>query len=152
MQSRHRSRLWAAWLGFAGIVMLCCGCGTKLKLYPVHGKVLVDGKPAEGALVVFHPVAAEGSPALRPSGKVDKDGVFTLHTYFGEERASKAGAASGDYRVTILWLPPGTTDAQTQVMFPDLLKHRYSNAETSKLYAQVNKAPTEVPPIELKMK
>src|SRR5262245_29180638 len=39
------------------VVCLLCGssCQRGARFFPVQGKVLVDGKPGEGVLLVFHP-------------------------------------------------------------------------------------------------
>jgi hypothetical protein len=118
----------------------------------VRGQVFADGAPAAGAIVVFHPVEANEATALTPSGEVDKEGVYTLHTYIGDEKANRVGAPAGDYRLTILWLPPNVSRDQVGMVIPDRLKGRYINAQTSNLSAQVNTAPTEVPAIHLKVK
>jgi hypothetical protein len=118
----------------------------------VHGQVFADGAPATGAIVVFHPVDAEDATALRPSGDVDKGGAFTLYTYIGPDKKSRAGAPAGDYRITILWLPPNYNRDQAIMVIPDRLKGRYINAQTSNLTAHVDTAPTEVPAFNLKTK
>src|SRR5262245_1066888 len=85
------------------IALSCCSCGPKGKpLYPVSGHVYCNGQPAEGALVVFHPVDDSGEMVvLRPSAAVRADGFFELGSY-----KSGDGAPAGDYRVTVQWLPP----------------------------------------------
>jgi hypothetical protein len=141
----------------AGSILACAlvawGCGTKeqrVPVFPVKGRVLVGGKPAVRATVIFHPKAAaadalaEQAPP-RPSGEVQADGSFTLSTYTAGD-----GAPAGDYRVTISW-PSGSSpiggDADSG---PDRLGGRYLNPQTSPLSATVKSAATEVPRFELK--
>src|SRR5687768_13894441 len=81
----------------------CTSCGGPggPPLYPVQGKVLVDGKPADGALVVFHPSGDAPPDALRPSAKVESDGSYKLSS-----RAPGDGAPAGEYLVGITWYLP----------------------------------------------
>jgi hypothetical protein len=84
------------------MVAACCamaaGCSRPATgLVPVEGKALVNGKPAAGAIVTFHPVNGPDT-APRPSGRVDEAGTFHLAT-----AAANDGAAPGEYRVTVAW-------------------------------------------------
>ncbi|HZN32458.1 MAG TPA: hypothetical protein VFB80_01520 [Pirellulaceae bacterium] len=116
----------------------------------MKGSVLVAGKPAARATVIFHPKApaadalAEKAPP-RPTGEVQADGSFTLSTYTAGD-----GAPAGEYTVTISW-PSGSSpiggDADSG---PDRLGGRYLNPQTSRLSAKVDAAATEVPRFELK--
>ena len=81
----------AAAVGLAG-----CGGGGGPKLYPVRGAVHFQDKPAAGATVVFHPLAAGNHSAPKPSGTVGPDGSFTLTTHPHGD-----GAPAGEYLVAI---------------------------------------------------
>src|SRR5438045_8569064 len=86
------------------LATLCCvSCGGGKPCYPVRGKVLVNGKAAEGVTVVFHPTGDADADAVQPSAVVGADGSFTLHSYFVKDRALKNGAQAGKYRVTCVW-------------------------------------------------
>ena len=83
-----------AWL----TMVLCtvaagCGQGDRPKVVPVRGKVLLDGKPVEGAQVTFHPTAAAPRNA---GGTTNANGEFTLTTFDTGD-----GAIPGEYIVTI---------------------------------------------------
>lgn len=123
---------------------LCAACNSKAQLYPVQGKVFFADKPAEGALVVFHPADDAQPRALRPSGQVNAQGSFVLGTY-----APGDGAPAGEYLVAIVWLGdrkkmnPETGDV------PNKLPERYGNPETSQLRASVKSGPTELEPFKL---
>ena len=68
-------------------VLACASCGSrkKLKVFPVEGSVIYDGKPVEGAVVMLYPaeedmlpegaqprgVSAAGSPLWCGSGTPD---------------------------------------------------------------------------------
>lgn len=73
------------------VLLLACGCGKKM-MAKVEGTVLLDGKPLDGATVVFQPEQG-GLPA---SGLTGSDGVFHLTT-----RSTGDGAREGNYKVTI---------------------------------------------------
>ena len=133
------ARLVAA-VAFSALVV---GCGSKGPvLYPVSGKVLVNGKAPEHATVVFHPAGASGPDAVRPRGKVGADGSFTLTSY-----ETGDGAPAGEYRVTVeLWLSSGKADEGPSSRLPA----RFAKPETSGLTATVAAGPTELKPFELK--
>ena len=82
--------------------------GGKLKTYPVTGTVLVDGKPADGAMVIFCPInPGPEIEQLRPSGKTDATGAFALMTF-----ESGDGAPAADYKVLVKWPAPAQVDAR----------------------------------------
>src|SRR5579871_2214813 len=79
------------------------------KLVQVRGKVLVEGRPAERATVLFHRVSsteatpgssgnAPSGPKPNPRGECDDAGEFQLSTYNGLD-----GAPPGKYQVTVSW-------------------------------------------------
>jgi hypothetical protein len=76
----------------------CSGEKGRVPVFPVSGKVTVQGEPPQGALLVFHPEQRGGEEALRPTAKVKEDGSFQLTTYDGDD-----GAPAGDYIVTVQW-------------------------------------------------
>jgi len=122
------------------IVSLACGCSKKsesqLPVHPVSGQVLFNGKPAPGALVVFHP-KQEGLPT--PSGAVDKQGNYTLTTYSASD-----GAPSGEYDVTVTWTPMIEKNGEFQPG-PNKLPARVANKTTSKITARIAEGPNAVP-------
>jgi hypothetical protein len=136
------------------LVVLCPACAKRQAFYPVQGKVLVDGKPAEGALVVLHSVADNGPQAIRPSGKVGPDGSFSLNSYVAETRVTTPGAPAGEYIVTITWLPPDVREYLEKHQggeLPDKLQGKYSNVAASPLpHAVVSDGPTDLAPFDLK--
>jgi hypothetical protein len=84
------------------IASLLAGCGdSRPDLVPIEGAVTLDGKPLEGAIVSFQPVADaeanEKTTYRRPSnGLTDAQGKFTLGTY-----ADGDGIPEGEYLVGI---------------------------------------------------
>ena len=120
MGKRYPLATGLALLAFAWLVVLPClsGCGPKLPpTKPVTGTVLYQGKPLEGATVLFMRGSrniAEGEMAL---GKTDANGRFELTSDFGSETEAK-GAVVGQYEVTISKKvpPPGISEAKYQAM------------------------------------
>jgi hypothetical protein len=125
---------------------LLCGCArsTRKPVFPVRGKVFLDGKPAAGATVFFYPAEADPE-ALAPYGVTDASGSFSLTTYLTFD-----GAPAGDYVVTVRC--PGAPQRPGDEQGPDRLRGRYADPKTSALRATVERRPTEVPPFELTSK
>jgi hypothetical protein len=124
---------------------VCSGCGSsdgRKPVFPVRGSVLVAGKPAVKALVVFHPLNEPEAP--RPSGEVGTDGTFTLSTH-----TTGDGAPAGEYAVTVLWLSGSSTIGGDADSGPDRLGNRYSDPKSTTLRARVNEAPTELKPFSI---
>jgi len=83
------------------LLMICCatvGCGKKAKLtglYPVKGKVTLNGEAVEGVMVTLVPENFTGD-ARSASGKTDANGVFKVQTMEPGD-----GAFPGNYGITI---------------------------------------------------
>ena len=92
-------------LGFALVLGLGCGSG---KFAPVSGTVTMNGKPLAGALVIFSPIAREGSIDAGPgsSGKTNDKGEYTLTSDTG-----RTGALVGKHRVSVSLMNPGTSES-----------------------------------------
>ncbi|HEV8059229.1 MAG TPA: hypothetical protein VGP68_05130 [Gemmataceae bacterium] len=121
----------------------------RLHVNSVRGAVFVDGKPAVGAKVFFHPTADPANPrGLRPFGEVAEDGSFEVSTYLALD-----GAPAGDYVVTVYWPAPspplfkGKFEVESQPQ--DRLKNVYSDLRTSKLRAHIVAGDNDLPPFEL---
>ncbi|HEX8201053.1 MAG TPA: hypothetical protein VF590_11235 [Isosphaeraceae bacterium] len=128
--------------------LLVGGCGrdeTHVPVFPVRGQVQFEGKPAPGALVVFHPLEDAGDD-IRPTARVEPDGSFRLSTFDKDD-----GAPVGEYTVTVEWQKLVTKGADTEVG-PNVIPDRYAKAETSPLKATVGEAPNELPPLQLTAK
>lgn len=110
---------------------------------------MVDGRPAEGASLVFFP-APPGEPNDIAAGVVDSSGQYTLVTNM------EPGVKPGKYKVTITWPDKATKESKTfslsQKDPPDLLKSKYADPMKTKLSAEILASTTEIPPFELSVK
>ena len=149
-----RNRNWIELASFlvAGILTGALGCSKsrmpdRKPVVPVRGAVLVDKKPAVGAVVSFQPRGNSSLGALRASGRVGDDGAFSLTTY-----ATADGAPPGDYIVTVYWADPSKKppdDDESTDLAPDLLRGRFAARDVSVLLATVGGQPIEFAAIDL---
>ena len=86
----------AACLGLALLTVTGCGKAepVRVAVHPVKGQVILAGKPAAGAVVVFHPKAPGAFPP--PRAQADKDGNFLVTTF-----KTADGAPLGEYVITV---------------------------------------------------
>ena len=130
----------------AGLLGICCSKGgtSKKVSYPVKGELTVQGKPAEGATVMFQP--RDANPADwsdgYPRATVGADGKFQVSTY-GEND----GAPAGEYVILVSWEAPNPTNEEASG--PDRLGGRYVDPAKSKLTAKIEPRPNELPAIRL---
>ena len=91
---------------FTLIVLTTClllggaGCGEqpgppRVKVYPVTGKLTVNGKPIFGIPVVLHPTDQSGDGHPAPSAVTEANGSFKITTYVPGD-----GAPAGNYVLT----------------------------------------------------
>lgn len=136
--------LTLAALALVALGLASCGKADGRKpTFPVTGRVLLaDGRPAEHATVVLHPVGDTGPDVAKPRGKVAADGSFTLTTYDAND-----GAPAGEYRVTVeRWLAGTRPDEGPS----NRLSPIYASPEKSGLTATVTAGPTELKTIALR--
>jgi hypothetical protein len=129
---------------------LAGGCSTesgppKKACYPVKGQLLVQGKPAEGVLLSFHPKEnanpAEWSMGF-PHATTATDGKFEVGTYTDND-----GAPTGEYILVAIWSLPNPQNEEASL--PDKLGGRYADAATSKVTVKVEAKANELPPLNL---
>jgi hypothetical protein len=123
------------------------GCDRGSKLVPVTGSITVDGKPAEGAVILFHP---DGNEIKSVSSAVAKaDGSFTPVT------DSEPGMPVGRFKLSVSYPDPSVKPTESQLMMgnaepgPDLLKGRYISKDKSDLTAEVSSSTTSLPALTL---
>ncbi|WP_417387371.1 carboxypeptidase regulatory-like domain-containing protein [Gimesia sp.] len=134
-------------------LVVCSGCSgaeyDKISTNAVTGKVTINGVPATGATVRFHPDSPQTGAdyPLLPSGKVNEEGVYQLTTYEGDD-----GAPAGGYTVTIEWpdrnwRPPNGGMPPPP---PDRLQGAYADPKKSNIHMKVDEGANEMQPIVLK--
>jgi len=107
----------------------------------VQGSLTINGKPAPGALVIFHPANGQEFDARgsRPQGTVGADGVFRISTYQEAD-----GAPAGEYKVAVLWFGKNGNGSA------DLLSGAYARPEQTGIVVTVATGQAELQPIEIK--
>jgi hypothetical protein len=169
----HRVFMTLAIFALAGSCVSCSG--TAEGLSSVSGKIVCNGQPASGAVLVFHRESgAEGLPAevasIVPSAIAGADGSFTL-----ESQPVGYGAAPGKYKVLVQW-PEGSDEdklrsntktrtasvagkkvnvtrrTKLDPIMPDRLKGRYMDSSKPQFHAEVKPGRTDLGTLELEMK
>jgi hypothetical protein len=113
------------------------------ELYPVTGKVNVNGKPAASALIFFHRKDKKDMNEATPFATAGADGSFSVFTEPGRE-----GALPGEYVLTVVW-PDMTKEPDGNGGRPDVLRGTHDKIPTSKLTASVKAGPNTLAPLEL---
>ena len=128
-----------------GLLGTSCQRGLPFQsVYSVKGQVLVAGQPAAGVTVLFNPMDESAQLYVKPKGKTDNDGCFTLATYKRED-----GAPAGAYTVTLYWLPKSY---RGPIENANRLPGRYLDPETSGITARVAAGPNSAGTVELQAK
>jgi hypothetical protein len=152
---------WLSLLLLAGTIVLAA-CSSSLEdhppLYPVKGKVILDGKPMPGGTIIFEysgdgadaPKGAGGGP-FRVTSRI-KDGAFNLIGYAGAE-----GMPAGNYKVGILATQGRSEEGLfgRELVLPKKGKSaisisRYADPKTSGLKSEVFKDKPNEPIFDLK--
>ncbi len=120
------------------VSLVGCGGSDKIATVPVKGTVAYQGKPVEGAAVMFSP--AQGPSA---TAETNANGEFTLKTQ------TQDGAVTGEHVVTISKVvsppagagdlgrvPPDTNPAPPKSLIP----RKYSDPQASGLKKTVTKS------------
>jgi hypothetical protein len=134
------------------LVLPGCGGGGGPSLVKAKGKLSVDGTPASGAILLFHPESSSGGNVA--SAIADESGMYSPLTGVDE------GIAEGEYRVTVVWPDPKFKSGSEGVKFgvaeskdpPDLLKGRFVAKDKSKLTVVISKSNVELKPLEISTK
>lgn len=139
----HRRRVSVLVVLSLLVFVSACSSGRK-PIYPVKGQVLVNGKPAANAQILFHP--AEDTPEqLCPTGHTDDEGYFTLTSYVKGD-----GAPEGNYNVTVTWFRVWRGNrADADVLRYNALPQHYAQPNSSPLHAKVNKGKNDLPALQL---
>jgi hypothetical protein len=129
-----------------GLVVGLASCrrGDHGPVYPVAGRVLFKGKPAEGAQVTLFPLDNGEPKRPHPGAQVQKSGDFRLSTY-----ASYDGAPPGRYAVTIIYRSPERV-VDDENRGPDLLLGRYADPKTTPLTVEIKEEENHLEPFDLR--
>jgi hypothetical protein len=104
-------------------LLLLAGCSAshadRPPTYPVHGQVLVGGKPAAGARVRLVGLDNAALARLVPHAECGADGSFQLTTF-----RTGDGAPAGRYALTLAW-PSRPTGGREEGL--DRFKGRYAD-------------------------
>ena len=129
--------------GLLVLILAFAGCGEKPEtLYPVAGKVTLNGEPVTKGTIGFIPDLAKGNASVyTPQGKIGPDGSYTLYTL------DRPGAAPGHYRITVWSManePPPESYQATKDFKPQwLVPLKYTQADTTDLAREVVASPTQ---------
>jgi 5-hydroxyisourate hydrolase-like protein (transthyretin family) len=131
-------------------------CGGPPGHYKVTGKVLCNGKPAEGVDIQFNPKGDVGSDPHIAHATSDESGSFSLECRDGP------GALPGEYMVALRLMDYNTATARKQRKrvggvrmknYPeDALKGRFSdpkNPQYPGYTASITAGTNELPPFEI---
>jgi hypothetical protein len=130
-------------LALVALSVLGCGQSSsdRVEVFPVEGRILLNGQPLAGAQVVFHP---QGSKTLPASAKTDAQGNYKLSTYDQHD-----GAAEGAYAVTVHYFPVVRWD-DGFLPGANVLPPKYSVPQATDLRVQVARGENRLNPLELK--
>lgn len=139
-------------LGLLAALSFSGGCGPGVEpVYPVKGKLLVQGQPAAGAELILHPVGgSERLQKLRPHATCNEAGEFQLATHNPGD-----GVPLGTFKLTVVWPAPpmaAVGDPEISRGKGDRLDGRYAHdkASASPVEITIAAGQTEIPPIDLK--
>ena len=114
-----------------GFMVAAClaatGCGRGVKLVPVTGTVMLDGKPLEFGAVMVQPKAGPAAQA-----RINPDGTFRLGTFKPDD-----GAIPGPATIRVICRKDITPPGGEMVFGPNLIPDRYSRFDSSGLTAEI---------------
>ena len=143
-----RSTPWSARAAvLAAMAVVAAGCGQdspQLPTYPVTGSVLVGGRPADRADVVFRRVDAAEAGQPVSVGRTTSDGSFRLSTFAADD-----GAPAGKYAVTVVWPVYEENALGEEVRGADRLKGRFGDARKPELHVDIEARDNRLPPFDL---
>lgn len=140
---KRNQRLFAFALAlFSSATVMGCGRSGP-SLHAVKGKVEVDGKPAEQALIFMHRKERNSLTDPVPFGTCMADGSFAIET----PNVGK-GAEEGEYTITVYW-PDMSKPENGSGERPDALNGAYEMVDKSKIFATVKAGVNELPVMKL---
>src|SRR5262245_3357070 len=136
-------------LAFAALLAASCGRSDFHKVYPVKGKVLVNGQPAGECIVTLNRTFDDNHPRrVTHYGMTNEHGEFQVTSYNAGD-----GAPEGEYIVTIEWRERSGV-LKNNFEGIDRLGGAYAKPDQTKgqqgFKITVGREPLELPPFELK--
>lgn len=131
---RHPARAWRLAAGFLLLsTMFGFGCGGESvpPLYPVRGKVTVEGAPLTSGQVSLVAEPTPTTPVPSSGGKIESDGSYEIVT------AGRSGAPLGKYKVRVTPLTVPTKGGAPALTFDK----KYTDPKTSGLDYEVVASP-----------
>lgn len=125
-------------------VILGCAEESSFKspvpVFPAFGKILYQGKPLAGIILIFHP--ADENQKIKSQATTDEDGKFVATTF-----KTADGAPEGDHTITLVVTSNDSDssreDAATEIQIrkdrPVQFPSKYQNLATSPLKVKVAK-------------
>ncbi len=130
--------------GAACILAAGCARSDRERVYPVHGQVLLNGKPLPQAIVTFH--QQSGADKALPSGQTDAEGRFTLTSFEPGD-----GAPEGEYAISLVCFRTREIRKGDDDTARNIVPARYANAATSNLTAKIVKGDNQLQPLHVKV-
>lgn len=125
-----------SWVTVALGLMMFVGCGggdPTPTLFPVVGKVTIDGKPATEGAVAFRDV---GTGTIQPAGLISEDGSYKI--YLGQQE----GAPAGEYTVLVfVRKTPRTPSGEVAGLPAVIVNPKFTDANRSPLRVEVKETP-----------
>lgn len=133
----------------AALVAGGCGLGSdpygdRETVYPVTGRVTVDGQPAAQARLAFTPVDRPDGSQFECETITAPDGTFACTSYPDSEGD---GLPSGTYEVRIVW--PNEINRSAPEYETDRLMGRYNDPANPAFRVTVVDSPVAVEPYDL---
>lgn len=113
-------------------------------VFAVRGRLTIGGKPAEKAIVYFHPRQPIDGGSTRPLAMVQADGSFRPTTYHAND-----GLPAGEYAVTVNWPVEYDVAPGESVSGDDRLGGRYSRLDQPPALVTIHAGDNELKPIDL---
>jgi hypothetical protein len=128
------------------ILAALAGCSNhhRAPVYPVHGQVLLNGKPLSDAIVAFHAPEHMALDAF-PAAHTDADGRFELTSYEHND-----GAPEGAYTISVVCFRARSIRRGQEGRADNVVPQRYANPASSGLSATVASQSNDLPAIKLK--
>jgi hypothetical protein len=119
--------------------------GDRLPVYPVVGRLLVDGQPAGGAVIVLHPQDPSIPADVRPTAQVLADGTFKVTTYEPGDGAPLSG-----YKLTVEWRRLIDKGQGELLPGPNVIPIVYGKPESTSIRATVKEGTNNLGPLEIR--